>query len=246
VSTAQRCQVDSQVNLQTKRIAAKGKPPQLFAVSVLTRRFSLHRTPQLPVTLEVEGSREDVPLLTKHVASQLAGVLMPAASIVEGKATPVLGREVMPGTAQTGHQPAAPARTPRKRRVPSPGGNGAQNGAAVSIVWQHDADTWGAPQQSWKAVDKTAWLLYVAKQVGAAQEMSVTQMVTTFDRLFRTAGRLNKGNIARDFTKLNSEPPPKVQVNGTVDPATWYLTDAGVKHAENLVKAARGELVIEG
>jgi hypothetical protein len=195
--------------------------------------------------LEVEGSREDVPLLTKSIASQLAGVMMPAANIVEGKATPLLGREAIPGTAQLVQQPAASVRAPRKRRAPFSGGDGVQNAAATSIVWQHDADTWGAPQQSWKAVDKTVWLLYVAKQVGATPEMSVMQMVTTFDKLFRTAGRLNKGNIARDFTKLNSEPPPKVQMNGTVDPATWYLTDAGIKHAENLVKAARGEPVLQ-
>jgi hypothetical protein len=96
---------------------------------------------------------------------------------------------------------------------------------------------------TWKAVDKAIWLLYVAKQVGAAEQMTVWQMVTTFDRLFRTAGKLNKGNISRDFAKLNSEPPPKVQMNGAVEPAAWYLTDAGIKIAENLVKAARGEPV---
>jgi hypothetical protein len=65
-------------------------------------------------------------------------------------------------------------------------------------------------------------------------------MVTTFDRLFRTAGKLNVGNIGRDFVKLNAEPPPKVEMNGTVDPNTWYLTDAGIKHTERLVRAARG------
>lgn len=190
--------------------------------------------------LEVEGSREDVPLLTKNIASQLAGVMMPAASIVEGKATAMLGRDPIPATA-TVVETTASARSSRKRRPPS----GADGGTATdaALIWQHDANTWGNPLQQWKAVDKSIYLLYVAKQVGAAEQMTVWQMVQTFDRHFRTAGKLNKGNIVRDFTKLNSEPPPKVQMNGTVQPSAWYLTDAGIKMGENLVRAARGEPV---
>jgi hypothetical protein len=98
----------------------------------------------------------------------------------------------------------------------------------------------GPPLQSWKAPEKALWLLYVANQSAAVTEMTVGQMVVTFDRLFRSSGRLNKGNVARDFKALNSEPPPKVAMNGTVDPATWYLTDAGNKLAQKLVKQARG------
>jgi hypothetical protein len=193
--------------------------------------------------LEIEGSREDVPLLTRNIAEQLAGVIMPAARIVEGKAIPALGRDSIAssGAVVTQTVPAA-SRTARKRRSPSVGGGRAQSGgASAPILWQHDANTWGNPLLTWKAVDKSVWLLYVAKQVGAAGEMSVNQMVTTFDRLFRTAGKLNVGNIARDFGKLNAEPPSKVQMNGTVEPATWYLTDAGINHAEALVRTARGE-----
>jgi hypothetical protein len=39
--------------------------------------------------LQVEGSREDIPMLTKNVSAQLAGMLMPATNMVEGHA-PVL------------------------------------------------------------------------------------------------------------------------------------------------------------
>ncbi len=166
--------------------------------------------------------------------------MMPAANIVEGKATPVLTRDPIPGTA-TVVDATTPARSPRKRRSSSRGNDGEATDAA--LVWQHDANIWGNPLQQWKAVEKTVYLLYVAKQAGVAEQMTVWQMVQTFDRLFRTAGKLNKGNITRDFGKLNGEPPPKVQMNGSVQPSAWYLTDAGIKMAENLVKAARGEQV---
>lgn len=190
--------------------------------------------------LEVEGSREDIPLLTKNVGAQIAGMLMPATNMVEGKAPALPGREAIDGVARA-VQPPSPTRRTRTRR-PASTGDGHTNGkASADIVWEHDANTWGTPLQTWKAVDKAVWLLYVAKQSNAASEMTVPQMVTTFDRLFRTSGRLNRGNIARDFQALNSEPPPKVHTNGTVNPPTWYLTDAGIKHAEKLVLAARGQ-----
>jgi hypothetical protein len=189
--------------------------------------------------LEIEGSREDVPLLTSNVAAQLAGALMPAANIAEGKARPLLARDPIPATA-TVVAPIPSARTSRKRRSNSSGGgDGASNDGA--LIWQHDANTWGNPLLKWKAVEKAIYLLYVAKQIGVADQMTVWQMVQTFERHFRTAGKLNKGNIVRDFKNLNSEPPPKVQMNGSATPAAWYLTDAGIKIAENLVKAARGE-----
>jgi len=190
--------------------------------------------------LEVEGSREDVPLLTNNIAAQLAGMMTPAASIAEGNATPALMRQPTPVN-ETIMRPVASARTSRKRRATSASGEGAANDGA--LIWQHDANTWGTPLQQWKAVEKVVYLLYVAKQVGVSEQMTVGQMVQTFERHFRTAGKLNKGNIVRDFTNLNSEPPPKVQMNGTAKPAAWYLTDAGVRVAENLVKAARGEPV---
>ena len=191
--------------------------------------------------LEIEGSREDLPQITRNLGSQIAGMLAPAANIIEGRASPRLegNREPIDASAHIIEQHSSTRRT--KTRRPAPAAAAGGNGKSKLIVWDHDANAWGTPLQSWKAVDKALWLLYVAKQVAAAAEMTLTQMVSTFDKLFRTAGKLNKGNLSRDFGKLNAEPPPKVQYNGTVDPPTWYLTDAGTKYAETLVKTARGE-----
>jgi hypothetical protein len=191
--------------------------------------------------LQVEGSREDIPLLTKNVGAQLAGMLMPASNMVEGNAPalPPPRGQTFQNTGATTRSPPAPKRGKGHRASAKDRSSSA--GGSKEILWQHDANAWGTPLQGWKGPEKAVWLLYVAKQSAAASEMTVGQMVATFDRLFRTAGRLNKGNVARDFKGLNSEPPPKVAMNGSVEPATWYLTDAGNKLAVNLVKQARGE-----
>jgi hypothetical protein len=197
--------------------------------------------------LQVEGSREDIPMLTKNVSAQLAGMLMPATNMVEGHA-PVLP----PTRGQSFDNPntttpsPAPAKRGKTRRTSTAADRKSGAAGSKEILWQHDANAWGTPLQTWKAPEKAVWLLYVANQSAAAAEMTVGQMVATFDRLFRSSGRLNKGNVARDFQALNSEPPPKVAMNGTVDPATWYLTDAGNKLAERLVKQARGETASNG
>jgi hypothetical protein len=60
--------------------------------------------------LEIEGSRDDVPLITSGVAARLAGAMMPAANIVEGRARPLLARDPIPAAA-TVVAPIASART---------------------------------------------------------------------------------------------------------------------------------------
>ena len=91
--------------------------------------------------LEIEVTREDVPVVTSNVAAQLAGAMMPAANIVEGKARPLLARDPIPAT--TSVVATIPsARTSRKRRSNSSGGgDGAANNGA--LFWQHDALTLG-------------------------------------------------------------------------------------------------------
>src|SRR6266852_2702665 len=125
--------------------------------------------------LEVEGSREDIPQLTRNVSAQLAGMLLPATNIVEGKAPASLGRDAIDGNSHIIEQEAPPRRRGRARRATSAGAEGT-NGKGKAIVWNHDANAWGTPLQTWKAVDKAIWLLYVANKSGAANEMSVMQM----------------------------------------------------------------------
>jgi hypothetical protein len=136
-------------------------------------------------------------------------------------------REALPSTSgqtfdhsNTTTPSPAPAKRGKARRTSPAADRGSGATGSKEILWQHDANAWGTPLQTWKAPEKAIWLLYVANQSVAVTEMTVGQMVVTFDRLFRSSGRLNKGNVARDFKALNSEPPPKVAMNGTVEPAT--------------------------
>lgn len=189
--------------------------------------------------LEVEGAREDIPALTQNVGAQLAGLLMPAANMVEGKA-PASSASAPDEPRIIEATPVKVASRKRSRRAAVGSSSTPSTASSATIAWKHDANTWGVPKQTWKATDKAIWLMYVANKVGAATEFTANQLSLTFDTMFRTAGKLNRGNIRRDFAAVNSEPPAKIQTNATVTPIAYYLSDAGNKRAEQLVVEARG------
>ncbi len=93
--------------------------------------------------LNIEGNRDDVPLLTQAVGQQFAGLLGPAIDIVEGdvvevssKPAPLLVEEKA-------------AKKPARRRTPTSSVSHTNNGEKkdVAIDWRHDTSKWGAPQQ---------------------------------------------------------------------------------------------------
>jgi hypothetical protein len=199
--------------------------------------------------LEIEGSREDVPQIAKTIGMQLGGIIAPAAAMAEGKPL-ALGREtidVTPGVAP----PTSTVRGSRGGKhgrrasasAASDNGLGGPNTdtAPTYFDFRHDADVWGTPIQTWNTADKAMWLLHIAAQQNVAKEMTGPQIANTFNRHFRQAGTLLPHNITRDLGKQKSKPPPKVNEDTTKDPAAWYLTEAGIKYADVLVKKARGE-----
>ena len=193
--------------------------------------------------LEVEGSKEDIPLIANNVAAQLGGLIAPASDMAEGS-DPLHAREpinVTPALQANGDA------TPRRRRS-APRRNGgatsAGNGEASPEVfdWRHDANTWGSPSQEWSPVQKAVWMLFVAGKQNVTQEMTTLQVGKTFNKHFRQAGLLIQKNLARDLRK-GKQTPAKLSEDTTQNPPRWFLTDEGNKYAELLVRAARGETV---
>jgi hypothetical protein len=191
--------------------------------------------------LEVEGSKEDMPTLAKSISAQLGGIIVPAANMVEGRSVALLDRDTIDVASQAVSVGAANRQATKRGGRRSTNGSAGESGPTAHFEWQHDSNAWGTPVQTWKGPDKAMWLLYVGAKQGAPTEMTISQISKTFDKLFRSAGKIDKSNLTRDFGKLASQPPAKVSYNGTRDPAAWYLTDTGMKHAESLVSAARGE-----
>jgi hypothetical protein len=186
--------------------------------------------------LEVEGAKEDIPAISQNVAAQLTGLITPAAGMAGGNE----GTDREPiNVTPTLPEPARTKRRPSPRRSSTAAGNGADRSDVFD--WKHDAAAFGNPVQGWNTADKSMWLLYAAAKQGVVQEMSGPQIAATFNKHFRQAGPILPHNVTRDLGKIKGTPPAKVSEDTTKSPPAWFLTDEGIKHAEGLVKVARGE-----
>lgn len=185
--------------------------------------------------LQVEGSRDDVPLMTEAVGRQFAGLLMPASDIVEGEivspTTSALPAPIEQRTtrksprrrSQTGHSSAKPATT------------------EAALDWRHDSSKWGTPQQGWATADKSIWLLYVVANELSVKEMTGRQISSTFNKHFRQAGPIQVFNVNRDLGKLKLKSPALTSEDTTKDPSAWFLVHAGEQRAQELVTKALGQ-----
>lgn len=190
--------------------------------------------------LEIEGSKDDIPAISRNLADQVSGLLMPAANIVEGS-DPGSARELLNVTPNI--PPVSQSRGKRRpatTRRATPLSSGAGN-SVEAFDWRHDAAAFGNPVQTWTTADKSMWLLYVVSKQQVTQEMSAPQIANTFNKHFRQAGPIRANNVSRDLGRFKTSPPPRVSEDSTKNPSVWFLTDEGIKHAETLVKSARGE-----
>jgi hypothetical protein len=187
--------------------------------------------------LEVEGSREDVPLLARNLGAQLGNLLAPAAAMADGKALPSNERATI-----TQAPTSEPAARSHKRGIRRTGATATASGeASAAIDFKHDPAAFGSPLQTWNTAKKAMWLLYVSDKQGGPKEMPPAQIAKTFNKHFKQAGTITPNNVSRDLGKIKSTPPAKAADDATKDPATWYLTDSGTKEAERLVTEARGD-----
>jgi hypothetical protein len=187
--------------------------------------------------MDIDGSRDDAPLIASNLGRQFAGLLEPAAHIVEGTVE-VEGDDNSTRVAVL-DEPAARSRSSRRGKRTGPPRTNA-NGAA-GISWKHDPSKWGNPQQGWSAADKAVWLLYVSGQETQVKDMASSTLASAFNRMFREAGMVRAGNLPRDLGRLKAQAPPLVGEDTTKTPPTWFLTIEGTKKAEELVKQARGQ-----
>ncbi len=180
--------------------------------------------------LEVEGSRDDVPLIAQSVGNQIAGMLEPAARIVEGD-----GSTRAPTSKEmTVSQPIKQSRRGRRARM------GIESAPEHVVDWIHDPAKWGSPQQEWTTASKAMWLLYVVKQETGTKELSGASIAATFNKHFKQAKPIQPGNVNRDLGKLKVKPNAPVVEDTTKTPSTWFLTDEGLKVAQNLTLQSRG------
>lgn len=187
--------------------------------------------------LEVEGTRDEVPQMAGAIGNQLAGLLLAGPEIIEGRQlndTP----DVLPAIAAPTE--TKPNRKRSARRKPSTGTTTDAPSVDETVDWLHDPAKWGAPNQSWRTLEKSIWLLYVVSRETGKSDLSGKAIELTFNKHFRQAGRIMVGNVNRDLGKAKTKSPAVVAEDTTKKPTTWFLTHAGEATARELVAQALG------
>jgi hypothetical protein len=178
--------------------------------------------------LEMEGSRDDIPLMAQNLGNQLAGLMQPAADMATGESSGTEPAQIID------HSPNDKAKLKKRKKR---GGN-AQAAADESpaIEWQHDASRYGTPQQSWSTAKKAIWLLHVVSKETHLSQLTAPQIADTFNRKFRQAGTIRATNVSRDLGAAKLKTPALTGEDTAKAVSEWFLTDAGSKSAQDSIK----------
>lgn len=179
--------------------------------------------------LEIEGSREDASLIGRNIGEQISGILASGNHIIDGEVSSTAGAALTPGNLL---DDASKKRGRRRSKTTVTGG---ERGNTLVIEFRHDPMKFGTPTQDWTTTQKAIWLLYVAKEVAGAAEMSTSQVVKTFNTQFRQAKTVTNSNVSRDLGKAKIASPSLVGEDNTKSPPTWFLTQEGVRRAQELI-----------
>lgn len=184
--------------------------------------------------LEIEGSREDVPLIAQSVGQQVAGMLAPATDIIEGEISQNNSNNAEP----TAKADTVSTKKKSSKKRPKSSGTTSNEGKAKAIDLNHDSTKWGTPLQSWNTTNKAIWLLYIVSQQVNISELTASQISETFTRYFRLAKPIQPYHIGRWLGQIKNKSGSPVGEDSSKNPSTWYLTQAGQKLAQELVAEA--------
>ncbi|MCG7505519.1 hypothetical protein [Mesorhizobium retamae] len=182
--------------------------------------------------LEMEGSREDIPLITQNIGNQLAGLMKPAADIASEKD----GTEPSFSPLTINHSIEDKSTNKRTKRRPRTNPQPQANGANIPpIEWTHDPSKFGNPQQTWSTAKKSIWLIYVVSQISKVSQLQTSQIVEIFNRKFRQFKTINTSNVSRDLGRAKTSKPSLVGEDTAKSPTEWFLTDEGIKSAQESI-----------
>lgn len=194
---------------------------EVFSMAKFKMRLKLQG-----LELEVEGERQDIPLVTAAVSRELSSIVEPIDVIAEGKQ---IGNGS--GSSSSIDGDGAGRKTPRRRTVTRATGE-----AAGHVDFRHDSAKFGVPIQGWSILEKVIWMLWVLQQTGA-KEYTAGQIVATFNHHFKAAGKLHPPHVPRELQRAKVDVPTPVGE----DKERWYLTVEGERQAQALVAQALGQ-----
>lgn len=180
--------------------------------------------------LEIEGHREDASVIGRNVGDQIAGLLGPAVQIIEGETPATQSGSPIPPMLADGAGKKA-----KRRPKPRANGDAGERGASPMIEFRHDPAKFGTPSQQWSTAQKAIWLLYVLKETADVPELTTGQIVKMFNTHFRQAKTVTNSNVSRDLGKLKIASPSQVGEDNSKTPASWFLTEHGIRQAQSLI-----------
>ncbi len=195
-------------------------------------KFKLGEIKIAGVELEIEDEREQATAAFAALQNQLAGVVQPAIS----KALIGAGAGQVIDATATNSQNGSGAPARKRRKLGSSGSGKTAENSSEAISFVHDPAKFGNPQENWSTPKKGVWLLWVVEQAVGKAQLTIGEIVNTFNQHYRQFGTITTSNLARDFGTQRKKNPPPVGVDTTRDPQLWYLHDSGKTWAEKLAK----------
>jgi hypothetical protein len=175
--------------------------------------------------LEIEGERETLPAITHGLKQQMTGFLQAPATVIGIEELPRVPSTVI--SDGNGGREVTPKRKRRNRSSET------EDSASAPIDFRHDSTKWGNPKQEWTTVQKAMWLLFVLSKQTEHKELGYTCIAETFNKHFRQAKAIQKGNVGRDLGKAKLA--SLVGEDTTKTPSAWYLTSEGEKTVQKLI-----------
>lgn len=183
--------------------------------------------------LQVEGTREEVATITNSIGRQFQGLMQPTGSMGEPQALSNAPLQITEDGEVTEIK-----NTPKKKR-PATGQSKVEKAKALEL--KNDPAKYGAPIQSWSALDKAVWLLYIVQTIHGIIELSASEISETFNKHFKQQGQIRSSNISRDFGTKKAGAKAIVGENANVYPAKWFLTEEGTKLAQKLIQSLKNQ-----
>jgi hypothetical protein len=176
--------------------------------------------------LEIDGERQDLPLIASAVNRQFSTLVEPAEIVAEVPKLP----------SGNGNGSTSTEDGKGKVRKPRPPSNRTPAEFAAPVEYRHDPATFGVPSQEWSILEKVIWMLWVLQHTGT-KEYVTGQIVATFNHHFKAAGKLHPPLVPRELQRAKIEVPTPVGE----DKDRWYLTAEGERQAKALVAKALGQ-----
>lgn len=174
--------------------------------------------------LEIDGEREDLPLITNAVNRQFSTLVEPTEVIAEAPKLASSNGSANPDEAKgrTGRRRAPSNRTPAEPASP--------------VEYRHDPAQFGVPSQSWNILEKVIWMLWVLQHTGT-REYAAPQILATFNQNFKGAGKLHPPHVPRELQRAKVAVPTPIGE----EKDRWYLTEEGERQAKELITKALGQ-----